>query len=255
MILARQDGSPGEMKPISLMRAATSRRREICGDGARSRATPKPLCSCQACTPTAKAWTGITPWRLIGALKRRKLVTPALRTPWVSITKGGAACRKTCLRRRAGTENRLSAATRKDNPISATCIAALQGQAAAQANLGAHLTTGDGGLADIAEGLRWTRLAAEQGDVTGSFNLGVAYIRGLGVLADRIQAHLWFSISLAQSTKRGDRSAARGDAGSVSETDKFDRLRAESALAKVRKEMSDAERAKADHLFGNWRPK
>ena len=49
--------------------------------------------------------------------------------------------------------------------------------------------------------MRWYRLAAEQGDATAQFNLGVMYGNGLGVLKDSVLAHMWFNIAGANGNE------------------------------------------------------
>ena len=62
-----------------------------------------------------------------------------------------------------------------------TVLAADQGQASTQYNLGVMYATGRGVLKDDAEEeVRWYRLAAEQGDAAAQFNLGVMYAKGAG---------------------------------------------------------------------------
>ena len=55
--------------------------------------------------------------------------------------------------------------------------------------------TGEGVLKDEAEAVRWYRLAAEQGDATAQFNLGVMHAAGEGVLKDSVLAHMWSNIA------------------------------------------------------------
>jgi TPR repeat protein len=49
------------------------------------------------------------------------------------------------------------------------------------------------------EALRWYRLAAEQGEADAQFEVGEAYDTGAGVPADREQATLWFLKAARQS--------------------------------------------------------
>jgi len=42
---------------------------------------------------------------------------------------------------------------------------------------------------------KWLRLAAEQGDAGAQTNLGNAYGRGQGVIQDNVYAHMWFNIA------------------------------------------------------------
>jgi uncharacterized protein len=45
------------------------------------------------------------------------------------------------------------------------------------------------------EALKWHRLAAEQGDARAQNNLGVMYDEGQGVPQDYVQAHMWFNLA------------------------------------------------------------
>jgi len=67
-------------------------------------------------------------------------------------------------------------------------LAAEQGGATAQYNLGLMYGDGEGVLEDKAEAVRWYRLAGEQGHVTAQFNLGVPYANGAGVPQDDAEA-------------------------------------------------------------------
>ena len=46
-----------------------------------------------------------------------------------------------------------------------------------------------------AEAVRWCRLAAEQGYAGAQYNLGIMYGTGRGVLQDKVLAHMWFNIA------------------------------------------------------------
>jgi TPR repeat protein len=61
-------------------------------------------------------------------------------------------------------------------------LAADQGDADAQFNLGVMYDTGRGVPQDDAEAERWYRLAADQGDANAQSNLGVMYHRQPGQL-------------------------------------------------------------------------
>ena len=74
-------------------------------------------------------------------------------------------------------------------------LAADQGDAIAQFNLGVMYAKGAGVLKDDAEAVRWYRLAADQGDAIAQFNLGVMYAKGAGVLKDSVLAHMWSNIA------------------------------------------------------------
>ncbi len=53
---------------------------------------------------------------------------------------------------------------------------------------------------DDAEATRWYRLAADQGLAAAQFNLGVSYSLGEGVPQDYVESHMWFNLSAAQSS-------------------------------------------------------
>ena len=74
-------------------------------------------------------------------------------------------------------------------------LAAEQGDASAQFNLGFMYATGEGVPKDDAKAVKWFRLAAEQGHAQAQYNLGFMYADGRGVLKDRILAHIWFNIA------------------------------------------------------------
>ena len=46
--------------------------------------------------------------------------------------------------------------------------------------------------------MKWYRLAAEQGLADAQFNLGIRYYNGQGVPQDYVQAHLWWNLAAAQ---------------------------------------------------------
>lgn len=54
---------------------------------------------------------------------------------------------------------------------------------------------------DFAEALRWYRLAAEQGYALAQANLGVMYWKGMGVKQEYVQACMWLSLAAAQGNK------------------------------------------------------
>ena len=57
---------------------------------------------------------------------------------------------------------------------------------------------GTGVPQDYAEAVRWYRLAADQGYAMAQFNLGLMYTKGEGVPPDLVLAHVWFNLSAAQ---------------------------------------------------------
>ena len=76
--------------------------------------------------------------------------------------------------------------------LEALLQAAEQGNAEAQAGLGAAYWTGAGIPADPAEAVRWFRMAARQDHAGVQYNLGVAYSNGVGVSRDKAEAVQWF---------------------------------------------------------------
>jgi Asp-tRNA(Asn)/Glu-tRNA(Gln) amidotransferase A subunit family amidase len=60
---------------------------------------------------------------------------------------------------------------------------------------------------DDAEAVRWYRMAAEQGSADAQSNLGVMYANGEGVVQDDARAYLWFNLAVAAS--QGDERARR----------------------------------------------
>ena len=68
-------------------------------------------------------------------------------------------------------------------------LAAEQGDAEAQINLGVMYETGRGVPKDDKEAVKWYRLAAEQGDADAQFNVGVMHHNGTGVPQDFVMAY------------------------------------------------------------------
>ena len=56
-----------------------------------------------------------------------------------------------------------------------------------------------GVLKDDAEAIRWYRLAAEQGLADAQYNLGVKYANGEDVLKNDVEAVRWFRLAADQS--------------------------------------------------------
>ena len=77
-------------------------------------------------------------------------------------------------------------------------LAADQGNAAAQANLGVMYAKGQGVPQDYSEAVKWYRLAADQGDAIAQFNLGVMYAKGQGVPQDYSEAVKWYRLAADQ---------------------------------------------------------
>ncbi len=59
---------------------------------------------------------------------------------------------------------------------------------------------GSGVPQDDAEAVRWYRLAADQGVALAQYNLGLMYQFGSGVPQDDVQAHMWFNLAALRLT-------------------------------------------------------
>jgi uncharacterized protein len=84
-------------------------------------------------------------------------------------------------------------------------LAAEQGDAEAQYNLGLALDEGRGIPADPEGAFGWWLAAAEQGLAPAMARVGLAYATGRGVAVDPIEAHKWFVLA----RQAGDASAAQ----------------------------------------------
>ena len=60
---------------------------------------------------------------------------------------------------------------------------------------------GQGVSQDYKTAAKWYALAAEQGDAEAQFNLGVMYFKGQGVLQDYVTAHMWANISAVNGSE------------------------------------------------------
>ena len=77
---------------------------------------------------------------------------------------------------------------------------------------------GEGVLQDYAEAAKWYRLAAEQGMASAQNNLGAMYQLGAGVLQSNVMAHMWYNIASANGDpKSGEKRDER--AGLMSQAD------------------------------------
>jgi uncharacterized protein len=77
-------------------------------------------------------------------------------------------------------------------------LATAQGDARAQVNLGVMFENGQGVAQDDAEAVRLYRLAAAQGDARAQVNLGVMFENGQGVAQDDAEAVRLYSLAAAQ---------------------------------------------------------
>ena len=53
---------------------------------------------------------------------------------------------------------------------------------------------------DDAEAVQWWRLAADEGLAAAQSNLGFMYANGRGVPQDYVEAHMWYSLAGAQNS-------------------------------------------------------
>jgi len=67
---------------------------------------------------------------------------------------------------------------------------------------------GQGVPQDSGEALKWYHLAAAQGDAVAQYNLGLMYAYGDSVPKDYVQAHKWFNLAAATDTEKEDRDKA-----------------------------------------------
>src|ERR1019366_7223794 len=77
-------------------------------------------------------------------------------------------------------------------------LAANQGYAMAQSNLGVAYAKGNGVPQDYAQAVKWYQLAANQRNATGQNDLGLMYASGQGVPQDYVLAYMWFNLAAAQ---------------------------------------------------------
>ena len=129
-----------------------------------------------------------------------------------------------------------SPASAQSTEIEELLLAAEQGDAFAQGNLGVMYGTGEGVPQDYQEAVRWLRLAAKQGDAFAQFNLGVMYNNGEGVPQDYVRAHKWFNLGAARTTPEN--------------AENF-----RSAREKVAEKMTASQVAEAQRLAREWQPK
>ena len=73
-------------------------------------------------------------------------------------------------------------------------LAAEQGDADAQFNLGVMYHQGQGVLENDETAVKWYTLAAQQGLAEAQANLGVMYQHGNGIPKDIDRAYMWFNI-------------------------------------------------------------
>jgi TPR repeat protein len=62
---------------------------------------------------------------------------------------------------------------------------------------------GYGVLQDDKTAVKWYTLAAEQGNAYAQYNLGVMYRDGQGVLQDNVYAHMWWNLAASNGNENG----------------------------------------------------
>ena len=77
-------------------------------------------------------------------------------------------------------------------------LAADQGYADGQHNLGTMFEEGNGVLQDYVEAVKYYRMAASQGLAISQNSLGFMYWEGKGVTRDLLRAHMWMNLSASQ---------------------------------------------------------
>jgi TPR repeat protein len=118
-------------------------------------------------------------------------------------------------------------------------LAADQGDALAETNLGLMYNFGDGVPQDYAEAVKWYRLGANHGDALAQTDLGLMYAEGQGVAQDFVQAEEWFTLAASRipATEKEARAFA---------------IKNRDALAA---KMTPGQLAKAAKLAQEWKPK
>ncbi len=82
-------------------------------------------------------------------------------------------------------------------------LAAEQGHADAQYNLGNMYRKGEGVPQDDKTAVKWYTLAAEQGLAYAQYSLGLMYALGYGVIQDNVYAHMWGNIAASNGLENG----------------------------------------------------
>ena len=74
-------------------------------------------------------------------------------------------------------------------------LAAEQGYAQAQTQLGAMYYNGQGVVQDYKTAMKWFTLAAEEGNGSTQYGLSIMHARGQSVAQDDVYAHMWANIA------------------------------------------------------------
>jgi hypothetical protein len=118
-------------------------------------------------------------------------------------------------------------------------LAAAQGVAEAEFNLGVMYAQGQGVPQDNSEAKKWYHLAADQGNAAAEYNLGLWYAKGRDGSPDYIHAHMWFNLA----------------ASHFPDSDLSDRNLAINNRNAVASKMTSGQLAEAQSLARDWKPK
>ena len=98
-------------------------------------------------------------------------------------------------------------------------LAAANGDASAQFEVGARLAEGKGTAQNFVEAARWYQLSAAKGFAQSQYRLGTLYERGLGVKKDLARARVWYGRAAEQGNVKAMHNLAVLIAGSEGEPD------------------------------------
>lgn len=98
-------------------------------------------------------------------------------------------------------------------------LAAANGDASAQFEVGARLAEGKGTSQNFVEAARWYQLSAAKGFAQSQYRLGTLYERGLGVKKDLARARVWYGRAAEQGNVKAMHNLAVLIAGSEGEPD------------------------------------
>ena len=147
-------------------------------------------------------------------------------------------------------------------------LAAEQGDADAQHDLGVAYQDGDRVRQNDEEAVRWFRLAAEQGHIAARHELGLAYANGTGVPQDAAEAVRWFRLAADQGYAVAQHNLAIGYANGkgvsqdMTEAVRWYRLAADCGhgaatddLIAIEATMTAEHIAEATRLARAWKPR
>mgnify|MGYP002620552224 FL=1 len=98
-------------------------------------------------------------------------------------------------------------------------LAAANGDASAQFEVGARLAEGKGTSQNFVEAARWYQLSAAKGFAQSQYRLGTLYERGLGVKKDLARARVWYGRAAEQGNVKAMHNLAVIVAGNENEPD------------------------------------